>query len=197
MTPELGRRIAFTLGALLVYRMGTYIPLPGIDSRIWSEFFRSQGGLLSTLSDFSGGAIQRLAIFALGIMPYLSAAIVMQLMAIASSKLASMRERDDRGRSALDRYTIYLTVAIAAFQSYGIALALEGAGPVVTNPGWEFRISTVLTLTGGTIFLAWLGDRITARGVGNGIALILAVGFVTELPPAMAGTFILSSQGVF
>jgi preprotein translocase subunit SecY len=198
MTPELGRRIAVTVGALLVFRLGTFIPIPGIDSQIWEQIFRSQqGGLLGTLSDFSGGAIHRLAIFALGIVPYFSAAIIVQLMAIASPVLASLKERNESGRLRLDQYTLYVTMALAAFQSYGIAIGLEGAGHVVSEPGLLFRLSTVLTLTGGTLLLTWLADVITARGIGNGLALILAVGFVTELPSAVAGTLVLGSQGIF
>jgi preprotein translocase subunit SecY len=196
MTSELGQRIAVTVVALLVYRLGTHIPLPGIDPLVWEQIFRSHaGGLLSTVNFFSGGGIQRLAIFALGIMPYVSAAVVVQLMAIASSKLARLRE-DEKGRRRLDRYTLGLTIVIAAFQSYGIANALEGVGNVVAEPGVVFRLSTVLTLTGGTVFLVWLADVITVRGLGNGIALLLAIGFVTELIPALVGTLVLSRQGV-
>ena len=197
MTSELGRRFAFTVGALLVFRLGTHIPIPGIDPLVWEQLFRSHaGGLLGVSNLFSGGGIQRLAIFALGILPYLSAAVILQLMAIASPALAGLRERDEQGRRRLDACTLGLTVVIAAFQAYGIAVALEGAGNVVTEPGVVFRLATVLTLTGGTVFLAWLADSITARGLGNGVALLLAIGFVTELPPVLAGTLVLGSQGV-
>jgi preprotein translocase subunit SecY len=196
MTSELGRRIAFTVGALLVFRLGTHIPIPGIDPLVWEQLFRSHAGALLGVSNvFSGGGIQRLAVFALGIMPYLSAAVVLQLMAIASPALARLRD-DEKGRRRLDTYTLGLTVVIAAFQAYGIALALEGAGNVVADPGVVFRLATVLTLAGGTVFLAWLADQITARGFGNGVALLLAIGFVTELPPALAGTLVLGHQGV-
>jgi preprotein translocase subunit SecY len=197
MTSELGQRIAFTLGALLVYRLGTFIPLPGIDPAVWSQIFHSEGsGLLATLGVFSGGAIHRLAIFALGVMPYISAAIILQLMAFVSSTLRALSRRSEHGRRILDQYTLYLTLLLTAFQAYGIAVALEGVTNVVVDPGWHFRISTMLTLTAGTMFLVWLSGRITVRGVGNGLALILVVGIVTELPSALAGMLDLGRQGI-
>jgi preprotein translocase subunit SecY len=197
MTPELGRRIAFTLGALLIYRLGTYIPLPGIAAEVWEQIFRSQaGGTLGMFDTFSGGGIHRMAIFALGLMPLLSAAIIMQVLTIVSSKLKSLRKQGERGRRTIDAYTLYLTALLAVFQSYGIAIGLEGAGTVVSEPGWLFRISTVLTLTGGVMVLVWLAGRITARGLGNGVALILFAGIVVELPAGIAGVLELGRQGV-
>jgi preprotein translocase subunit SecY len=197
MTPELGRRIAFTLGALLVYRLGTYIPLPGIAPEVWEQIFRSQaGGVLGMFNMFSGGGIHRMAIFALGLMPLLSAAIIIQVLTIVSSKLKSLRKQGERGRRTIDAYTLYLTALLAIFQSYGIAIGLEGAGPVVSEPGLLFRISTVLTLTGGVMVLTWLVGQITARGLGNGVALILFAGIVVELPAGIVGILELGRQGV-
>src|SRR6266536_1755635 len=193
---ELKKRIWFTLGALLVYRLGTYIPLPGIDPSAWDQIFRSQaGGILGMFNMFSGGGIHRMAIFALNIMPYISASIILQLMTTVSSTLEQLKKEGEQGRKVINQYTRYLTVVLAAFQAYGIALGLEGAGSVVADPGWFFRISTVITLTGGTIFLMWLGEQITARGIGNGISLIILSGIVAQLPSAIAGTLELGRQG--
>src|SRR5215204_5967791 len=193
---ELKKRIWFTLGALLVYRFGTYIPLPGIDPAAWDQIFKSQaGGILGMFNMFSGGGIHRMAIFALNIMPYISASIIIQLMTTVSPTLAQLKKEGEQGRKVMNQYTRYLTVVLAAFQSYGIAIGLEGAATVVSDPGWFFRISTVLTLTGGTMFLMWLGEQITARGIGNGISLIIMAGIVAELPSAIAGTLELGRQG--
>ncbi len=193
---ELKKRIWFTLGALLVYRFGTYIPLPGIDPTAWEQIFRQQaGGILGMFNMFSGGGINRMAIFALNIMPYISASIIIQLMTTVSSKLEQLKKEGEQGRKVMNQYTRYLTVILAAFQSYGIAIGLEGAGNTVIDPGWFFRISAVITLTGGTMFLMWLGEQITARGVGNGISLIIMAGIVAELPSAIAGTLELGRQG--
>ena len=197
MMPELGRRIAFTLGALLIYRFGTYIPLPGIAPEVWQQIFRSQaGGILGTFDTISGGGIHRMAIFALGLMPLLSAAIIIQVLTIVSSTLKALRKQGERGRRTIDAYTLYLTALLSIFQSYGIAIGLEGAGTVVSEPGWPFRISTVLTLTGGVMVLTWLAGQITARGLGNGVALILFAGIVAGLPADIAGNFELDRQGV-
>jgi preprotein translocase subunit SecY len=194
---ELKKRIWFTLGALLVYRFGTYIPLPGIDPSAWDQIFRSQaGGILGMFNMFSGGGIHRMAIFALNIMPYISASIIIQLMTTVSPTLEQLKKEGEQGRKIMNQYTRYLTVLLAAFQSYGIAVGLEGAGNVVTDPGWFFRIATVITLTGGTMFLMWLGEQITSRGIGNGISLIILSGIVAELPSAIAGTLELGRQGV-
>src|SRR5216117_2592844 len=193
---ELKKRIWFTLGALLVYRFGTYIPLPGIDPSAWDQIFRSQaGGILGMFNMFSGGGIHRMAIFVLNIMPYISASIIIQLMTTVSPTLEQLKKEGEQGRKTINQYTRYLTVMLAAFQSYGIAVGLEGAGNVVTDPGWFFRIGTVITLTGGTMFLMWLGEQITARGIGNGISLIIMSGIVAELPSAIAGMLELGRQG--
>src|SRR5258708_39462340 len=193
---ELKKRIWFTLGALLVYRLGTYIPLPGIDPNIWEQVFRSQaGGILGMFNMFAGGGIHRMAIFALNIMPYISASIIIQLLTTVSPTLEALKKEGESGRKMLNQYTRYLTVILAAFQSYGIAVGLEGAGNVVSDPGMFFRISTTITLTGGTMFLMWLGEQITARGIGNGISLIILAGIVAELPGALVNMFELGRQG--
>src|SRR3981189_1830285 len=193
---ELKKRIWFTLGALLVYRFGTYIPLPGIDPSAWDQIFRSQaGGILGMFNMFSGGGIHRMAIFALNIMPYISASIIIQLMTTVSPTLEQLKKEGEQGRKVMNQYTRYLTVLLACFQSYGIAVGLEGAGSVVTDPGWFFRIGTMITLTGGTMFLMWLGEQITSRGIGNGISLIILAGIVAELPSALASMLELGRQG--
>src|SRR5690349_17474213 len=193
---ELKKRIWFTLGALLVYRLGTYIPLPGIDPSAWEQIFRTQsGGILGMFNMFSGGGIHRMAIFALNIMPYISASIILQLMTTVSPTLEQLKKEGEQGRKTINQYTRYLTVVLAVFQAYGIAVGLEGAGSVVSDPGMFFRISTVITLTGGTMFLMWLGEQITARGIGNGISLIILAGIVAELPSALVGMFELGRQG--
>ena len=193
---ELKKRIWFTLGALIVYRFGTYIPLPGIDPSAWDQIFRSQaGGILGMFNMFSGGGIHRMAIFALNIMPYISASIIIQLMTTVSPTLEALKKEGETGRKVINQYTRYLTVLLAVFQAYGIAIGLEGAGSVVSDPGWFFRIATVISLTGGTMFLMWLGEQITARGIGNGISLIIMAGIVAELPSAIAGTLELGRQG--
>ncbi|HET7681018.1 MAG TPA: preprotein translocase subunit SecY [Xanthobacteraceae bacterium] len=194
---ELKKRIWFTLGALIVYRFGTYIPLPGIDPSAWDQIFRSQaGGILGMFNMFAGGGIQRMAIFALNIMPYISASIIIQLMTTVSPTLEALKKEGESGRKVINQYTRYLTVVLAVFQAYGIALGLEGGGGnVVSDPGWFFRIETVISLTGGTMFLMWLGEQITARGIGNGISLIIMAGIVAELPSAIAGTLELGRQG--
>src|SRR6516162_8520036 len=193
---ELKKRIWFTLGALLVYRLGTYIPLPGIDPNIWEQVFRSQaGGILGMFNMFAGGGIHRMAIFALNIMPYISASIIIQLLTTVSPQLEALKKEGEAGRKTLNQYTRYLTVVLALFQSYGIAVGLEGAGNVVSDPGMFFRISTAITLSGGTIFLMWLGEQITSRGIGNGISLIILSGIVAELPSALANMLELGRQG--
>ena len=193
---ELKTRIWFTLGALLVYRVGTYIPLPGIDPSAWEQIFRTQaGGILGMFNMFAGGGINRMAIFALNIMPYISASIIIRLLTTVSPTLEQLKKEGEQGRKVINQYTRYLTVLLAAVQAYGIAIGLEGAGQVVSDPGWFFRISTLITLAGGTIFLMWLGEQVTSRGVGNGISLIILAGIVAELPSALAGTFELGRQG--
>src|SRR6201999_3589897 len=193
---ELKKRIWFTLGALIVYRLGTYIPLPGIDPTAWEEIYRTNsGGILGMFNMFAGGGIHRMAIFALNIMPYISASIIVQLMTTVSPTLEALKKEGEQGRKTINQYTRYLTVILAAFQAYGIAIGLEGAGNVISDPGWFFRISTVITLTGGTVFLMWLGEQVTSRGIGNGISLIILAGIVAELPSAIAGTLELGRQG--
>jgi len=195
---ELKKRIWFTLGALLIYRLGTYIPLPGIDPAAWDKIFNQQaGGILGMFNMFAGGGIHRMAIFALTIMPYISASIIIQLMTTVSPTLEQLKKEGEQGRKMINQYTRYLTVVLAALQAYGIAIGLEGAGTgsVVADPGFFFRISTVITLTGGTMFLMWLGEQITQRGIGNGTSLIIMSGIVAQLPSAIAGTLELGRQG--
>jgi len=193
---ELKKRIWFTLGALLVYRLGTYIPLPGIDPAAWEQIFRTNaGGILGVFNMFAGGGIHRMAIFALNIMPYISASIIIQLMTTVSPELERLKKEGEQGRKVMNQYTRYLTVLLAAVQSYGISVGLEGFGQTVAEPGFFFRISTVITLTGGTMFLMWLGEQVTSRGIGNGISLIILSGIVAELPSAIAGTLELGRQG--
>ena len=193
---ELKKRIWYTLGALLVYRLGTYIPLPGIDPNAWNQIFNSQaGGILGMFNMFAGGGIHRMAIFALNIMPYISASIIIQLMTTVSPTLEQLKKEGEQGRKMINQYTRYLTVVLAAFQAYGIAIGLQGAGTVVAAPGLFFIISTVITLTGGTMFLMWLGEQITQRGIGNGTSLIIMSGIVAQLPSAVAGTLELGRQG--
>jgi preprotein translocase subunit SecY len=195
---ELKKRIWFTLGALLVYRLGTYIPLPGIDPAAWDKIFNQQAtGILGMFNMFAGGGIHRMAIFALTIMPYISASIIIQLMTTVSPTLEQLKKEGEQGRKMINQYTRYLTVFLAALQAYGIAIGLEGAGTgsVVSDPGFFFRISTVITLTGGTMFLMWLGEQITQRGIGNGTSLIIMSGIVAQLPAAIASTLELGRQG--
>ncbi len=193
---ELKQRILFTLGALIVYRLGTYIPLPGIDPDQYARAFQGvQTGILGMFNVFSGGAVERMAIFALNIMPYISASIIMQLMTAVSPTLSQLKKEGEQGRKQINQYTRYGTVFLAALQAYGISIGLESAQGAVVDPGWYFRLSTVITLTGGTIFLMWLGEQITARGVGNGISLIIFAGIVAELPRAIAQTLQLGSEG--
>ncbi|GLK80504.1 preprotein translocase subunit SecY [Methylopila turkensis] len=193
---ELKKRIWFTLGALLIYRLGTYIPLPGINPAALAEVFRQQStGIIGLFNMFSGGAVGRMAIFALAIMPYISASIIVQLMTTVSPHLEALKKEGEQGRKIINQYTRYGTVLLAVVQAYGIAVGLEGQPNVVVDPGLFFRIATVITLTGGTMFLMWLGEQITARGIGNGISLIIFAGIVAELPAAIAGTLELSRQG--
>ena len=193
---ELKKRIWFTLGALIVYRLGTYIPLPGINIDALADIFKQQqGGVLGLFNMFSGGAVGRLAIFALNIMPYISASIIIQLLTSVVPSLEALKKEGESGRKVINQYTRYLTVVLATFQAYGISVGLEGSGNVVADPGMFFRISTTITLVGGTLFLMWLGEQITARGIGNGSSLIIFAGIVAELPSAIAGTLELGRQG--
>ena len=197
---ELKKRIWFTLGALVIYRLGTYIPLPGIDSSVLAVIAeQQQGGLLGIFDMFAGGAFSRMTIFALGIMPYISAAIIMQLLTAVSPHFEAMKKEGEAGRKKINQYTRSGTVVLAALQGYGIAVGLEGmqvdGATAVIDPGMFFRFSAVITLVGGTIFLMWLGEQVTARGVGNGISLIIFAGIVANLPSALAGTFEMGRQG--
>jgi len=193
---ELKKRIWFTLGALMVYRLGTYIPLPGIDPAVFeASFHGKQQGVLELFNMFAGGAVQRMAIFALNIMPYISASIIVQLMSSVIPQLETLKKEGEQGRKVINQYTRYLTVVLAVFQAYGISVGLESQHGVVSEPGWFFRASTVITLTGGVMFLMWLGEQITARGIGNGSSLIIFAGIVAAFPSAIANTLELSRQG--
>lgn len=197
---ELKKRIWFTIGALIVYRLGTYIPLPGIDPQIMSDIFRQQaGGILGMFNVFAGGALERMTIFALNIMPYISASIIVQLLTAVTPQLEALKKEGEAGRKKLNQYTRYGTVFLAIIQAYGIAVGLEGMtgsrGGAVVEPGMFFRLVTVVTLTGGTLFLMWLGEQITQRGIGQGTSLIIFAGIVAELPRAMAATLELGRTG--
>ncbi len=196
---ELKKRIWFTLGALIVYRLGTFVPLPGIDPTVIQDIFRQSGGVLDIFNMFSGGALSRMTIFALNIMPYISASIIMQLMSAVSPQLEALKKEGESGRKRINQYTRYLTVIICALQAYGIGVGLESmvssGGPAVHSPGWFFRATIVITLVGGTMFLMWLGEQITARGVGNGISLIIFAGIIAELPAALVQTLELGRTG--
>ena len=197
---DLKKRILFTLGALIVFRLGTYITIPGINPLIIEEFTRSHsGGILGILNMFSGGAIGRMTIFSLNIMPYISAGIIVQLMTTISPHLEALKKEGESGRKKLNQYTRYGTVLLAIIQGYGIAMGLEKmsgySGPAVIDPGFFFRLSTVITLTGGTMFVVWLGEQITSRGIGNGTSLIIFAGIVANLPQALIQTLQLGQQG--
>lgn len=193
----LQQRIWFTLGALLVYRLGTFIPVPGIDPDAFrATFEQSQQGIIGMFNMFAGGAVERMAIFALNLIPYITASIVVQVISTASPRLEALKkEGGEAGRRKMNQYTRYLAVVFCAVQAYGIAVGLEASQGVVLNPGWFFRISTVITLVGGTMFLMWLGEQITSRGVGNGISLIIFAGIVANLPTTIAQTLELSRTG--
>ena len=198
---ELKKRIWFTLGALVVYRLGTYIPLPGIDAQILQDVFSQQaGGILGMFDMFAGGALGRMSIFALNIMPYISAAIIMQLLTAVSPHFQAMKKDGEAGRKKINQYTRYGTVLLATFQAYGLAVGMEGmtdstGATAVINAGLFFRATTVITIVGGTIFLMWLGEQITQRGVGNGISLIIFAGIIAELPAALAQTMEMGRTG--
>ncbi len=197
---ELKRRLWFTLGALIVYRLGTYIPIPGVDPAVLDDVFQQNaGGILGMFNMLAGGALRRMTIFALNIMPYISASIIIQLLTTVSPKLEQLKKEGETGRKVINQYTRYGTVFLAALQAYGIAVGLEGMtgsqGGAVMAPGMFFRITTVITLVGGTVFLMWLGEQITARGVGNGISLIIFAGIVAQLPRAMVSTLELGRTG--
>ena len=198
---ELKKRIWFTLGALIVYRIGTYIPIPGVDASVMGEMLSQHGGggILGMFDMFTGGALRRMTVFALNIMPYISASIITQLMSAAIPSLEALKKEGEQGRKKLNQYTRYLTVFIAMFQSYGISVGLESMhgsfGPAVANPGIFFQFSCIITLVGGTMFLMWLGEQITARGIGNGTRLIIMSGIVANLPGAAASLLELGRTG--
>ena len=193
---DLKRRLLFLLGALVVYRIGAHIPVPGIDPNVLSDLFNSQqGGILGMFNMFSGGALSRFTIFALGIMPYISASIIMQLMSVASPQLEAIKKEGEAGRRKITQYTRYGTLGLALFQGLGIAVALEAQAGLVNDPGFMFRLTTVSTLVTGTMFLMWLGEQITERGLGNGISIIIFAGIAAGLPNAIGGLLELVRTG--
>ena len=199
--PELKRRILFTLGLLTVYRIGVHVPAPGIDTVALASFFaRAKGTILGLFDMFSGGALERLSVFALGIMPYISASIILQLLTVVIPHLERLSKEGEQGRKKITQYTRYGTVVLSIIQGFGISVGLEsmsapGGAPIVITPGWEFRIMTVITLTAGTSFIMWLGEQITERGIGNGISLIIFAGIVARMPQAIGNTVRLLSTG--
>lgn len=195
---ELKSRLWFVLGALVVYRLGAHVPVPGIDPTILKQLFDSQkDGILGMFNMFSGGALSRFTVFALGIMPYISASIIMQLLTVVSPKLEQLKKEGEAGRRQITKYTRYGTVALATFQALGIAIALEGQAGLVLDPGFSFRLTAVVTLVCGTMFLMWLGEQITERGIGNGISIIIFAGIVAGLPSAVGSTLELAKTGAF
>lgn len=193
--PELKRRILFTAGLLAIYRVGVAIPVPGIDSAALADIFaRAKGTILGVFNMFSGGALEQMSVFALGIMPYISASIILQLLTVVIPYLEQLKKEGEQGRKKITQYTRYGTVVLSIIQGLGISVGLEKMG-VVLIPGWSFRIMTVITLTAGTAFIMWLGEQITERGIGNGISLIIFAGIVARLPSAIANTFRLLSTG--
>lgn len=195
---ELKSRLWFVLGALVVYRLGAHIPVPGIDPTVLKQLFDSQsGGILGMFNMFSGGALSRFTVFALGIMPYISASIIMQLLSVVSPKMEQLKKEGEAGRRTITKYTRYGTVVLATFQALGIAIALEGQAGLVLDPGMTFRLIAVVTLVSGTMFLMWLGEQITERGIGNGISIIIFAGIVAGLPHAVGSTLELARTGAF
>ena len=196
MGSDLKNRIIFTIFILSVYRLGTYIPLPGIDAQALQSLMESnQRGLLGMFNIFSGGAVSRMAIFALGIMPYISSSIIIQLLTGVSETFKNLKNQGEIGRKKITQYTRYGTVLLATVQGYGVSVGLENSGTVVADPGFYFKLTTVISLVAGTIFLMWLGEQITQRGIGNGISLIIFSGIVAEIPRALASTFELGRTG--
>ena len=193
---DLKRRLWFLLGALVIYRLGAHIPVPGIDPNVLAEMFNThKGGILGMFNMFSGGALSRFTVFALGIMPYISASIIMQLMAVASPQLEALKKEGEAGRRKITQYTRYGTVFLALFQGIGIAIALESQPGLVGEPGFMFRLVTAATLLTGTMFLMWLGEQVTERGLGNGISIIIFAGIAAGLPNAVGGLFELVRTG--
>ncbi len=195
---ELKSRLLFVLGALVVYRLGAHIPVPGIDPDALAKLFETQGGgILGMFNMFSGGALSRFTVFALGIMPYISSSIIMQLLTVVSPQLEQLKKEGESGRRQITKYTRYGTVFLALFQALGISIALEAQPGLVLDPGLMFRLTTVVTLVSGTMFLMWLGEQITERGIGNGISIIIFSGIVAGLPRAIGGTLELARTGAF
>jgi preprotein translocase subunit SecY len=195
---DLKRRLLFLLGALIVYRIGTFIPVPGIDPVVLEDLFKSQqGGILGMFNMFSGGALSRFSVFALGIMPYISASIIVQMMSSVSPQLEALKKEGEAGRRKITQYTRYGTLGLAIFQSLGIAIALEAQAGLVLDPGLTFRLTAIVTLTAGTMFLMWVGEQITERGLGNGISIIIFAGIAAGLPHAIGGTLELTRTGAF
>jgi preprotein translocase subunit SecY len=195
---ELKARLLFLVGALIVYRLGAHIPVPGIDPEVLAKLFGQQsGGILGMFNMFSGGALERFTVFALGIMPYISASIIMQLMTVVSPQMEQLKKEGESGRRKITQYTRYGTVLLAIFQGMGIAIALEAQPGLVLDPGLMFRLTTMVTLVTGTMFLMWLGEQITERGIGNGISIIIFAGIVAGLPSAIGGTLELARTGAF
>ena len=197
---ELRNRLLFTLGVLVVFRLGTFLPIPGINPIALQQFFEQQSsGILGIFDTFSGGALRRMGIFALGVMPYISASIIMTLLQSSIPYLKALKEQGTKGRRQIIQYSRYLTVFISALQGYGVAIGLESMqtvyGNIVNDPGLFFKITTVITLVGGTIFLMWLGEQISSRGVGNGISLIITAGIIANLPSALVSTLQLGRSG--
>ncbi len=199
--PELKKRILFTLALLIVYRIGVHVPVPGIDAIALSSFFKqAEGTIFGIFNMFSGGAFERLSVFALGIMPYISASIILQLLTVVIPHLEQLKKEGEQGRKKITQYTRYGTVVLSIIQGFGISVGLESmsapdGSPIVLLPGWAFRLMTVITLTAGTAFIMWLGEQITERGVGNGISLIIFAGIVVRLPVASVNTVRLLSTG--
>ena len=198
--PELKRRVLFTCALLIVYRIGAHVPTPGIDAHALSQFFQTQAGnLLGFFDLFSGGALRRLSVFALGIMPYISASIILQLLAVVVPALERLQKEGEQGRKKITQYTRFGTVGLAGIQGLGIAIGLESmqiqGAMVVPSPGWGFRLMTTITLTAGTIFLMWLGEQISERGIGNGISLLIFAGIIVRLPEAIVASWTLITQG--
>jgi preprotein translocase subunit SecY len=195
---DLKRRLVFLLGALIVYRIGTFIPVPGIDPLVLEQLFKSQqGGILGMFNMFSGGALSRFSVFALGIMPYISASIIVQLMTTVSPQLEALKKEGEAGRRKITQYTRYGALFLALFQALGIAIALESQAGLVLDPGLGFRLITVVTLAAGAMFLMWLGEQITERGLGNGISIIIFAGIAAGLPSAIGGMLELTRTGAF
>jgi len=195
---DLKSRLLFLIGALIVFRIGSFIPVPGIDPVALEDLFKSQqGGILGMFNMFSGGALSRFSVFALGIMPYISASIIMQLMTVVSPAMEALKKEGEAGRRKITQYTRYGTVLLATFQAIGISIALESQSGLVVDPGFLFRITSVVSLVAGTMFLMWLGEQITERGLGNGISIIIFAGIAAGLPQAIGGTLELTRTGAF